>query len=53
MNQNNIEYRGYKIQNIILDSCGNDRIEITIVSDKLIFKNIFQNCMIDYLEEFH
>ena len=37
MNQNNIEYRGYKIQNIILGSYGNDQIEIIIVR-----KNIYK-----------
>ena len=49
MNQNNIEYRGYKIQNIILGSYGNDQIEITIVIDKLIFKNIY----LPYIPKLH
>lgn len=39
--QNPIEYRDLLIENIILESAPFDQIEITIVTDKIILKNIY------------
>lgn len=49
MNKKVIKYRGLIIEDIIVGSAPFEQIEITIVTDKIIFKNIY----LPYISEIH